>query len=185
MENEFKTLTHQLKYKNPWMEVYEDTFLRPSGNQGIYGVVEKKEFSLIIPADFEKQIVYMVEQYRYPLKERTLEFPQGMAEAEDASYLESARRELQEETGLFAQNIRELGTIFSAVGFSNQKGHVFLATNLSETKRHLDLEEEDLVCRAVSFSELYDLIKNNSIKDAGTLAAVTLLQTVHSLVQPG
>ena len=97
-EPPIKQLTHELKYENKWMKVYEDKILRSSGKEGLYGVVEKGEFALIVP--FDGKYLYLVEQYRYPLKVKTLEFPQGMVEKTDADITESARRELKEETPL-------------------------------------------------------------------------------------
>ena len=52
-------------YENPWMRVREDAIGRPDGSAGIYGVVEKPDFALVIPVDADG--VWLVEQYRYPV----------------------------------------------------------------------------------------------------------------------
>ena len=103
MPSEFKTLSSKVVYENKWMRVREDAIERPSGQQGIYSVMEKPDFTVVIPV--QDGYVYMVEQYRYPVEKRQLEFPQGTWEEEgDADPAELAAGELQEETGLLAKN---------------------------------------------------------------------------------
>ncbi|MBE6355005.1 NUDIX hydrolase [Treponema sp.] len=173
-EPPIKQLTHELKYENKWMKVYEDKILRSSGKEGLYGVVEKGEFALIVP--FDGKYLYLVEQYRYPLKVKTLEFPQGMVEKTDADITESARRELKEETGLSAEIIKEAGSFFTAVGFSDQTGHIFFASGLTMGNRHPDEEEDDLKVKTVTPADFETLIKANMIKDSGTLSAYAMLK---------
>lgn len=169
-----RQLTHELKYENPWMKVYEDKIERTGGKEGLYGVVEKGEFALIVP--FDGKNLYLVEQYRYPLKVNTLEFPQGMLEKSDGSMTENALRELKEETGLSAENIHEAGSFFTAVGFSDQTGHVFVASGLTAGQNDLDEEEADLKVRTISVPDFEALIRANVIKDSGTLAAYAMLK---------
>jgi ADP-ribose pyrophosphatase len=84
------------------MRVREDTIRRRDGSNGIYGVVEKHDFVVIIPVENDGRL-YLVEQFRYPVQGRYWEFPQGSWEQiEGADPLEMARGELREETGLDA-----------------------------------------------------------------------------------
>lgn len=172
---DIEQLSHELKYENKWMKVYEDKIKRCDGATGIYGVVEKPDFFLIIPFDGEN--VYLVEQYRYPLKVRTLEFPQGGMEKKDADFLAGAVRELREETGLSAGFIKEIGSIYTAVGFSNQTGHVFFAKDLIQGTDDKDAEEADLAVKKVSVVEFEKMIERNEIKDSGTISAWCLAKT--------
>ena len=64
-------------YRNPWMALREDEIRRPDGSAGIYSVVDKPDFALVIPA--EPDGFHLVEQYRYPVGGRYWEFPQGTA----------------------------------------------------------------------------------------------------------
>src|SRR6187551_307522 len=64
-------------YANAWMTVREDPIRRADGSTGIYGVVDKPDFALVIPLDGER--MRLVEQYRYPIGMRRWEFPQGTA----------------------------------------------------------------------------------------------------------
>ena len=73
--DEIQTLDSKVVYQNRWMTVREDTIGRDDGYRGIYGVVDKPDFVVVIAIEGED--VYLVEQYRYPVKGRHLEFPQG------------------------------------------------------------------------------------------------------------
>lgn len=64
-------------YRNNWLTLREDAIERPDGSDGIYAVVDKPTYALVIPHDGER--FHLVEQYRYPLGLRRWEFPQGTA----------------------------------------------------------------------------------------------------------
>src|SRR5207302_2757136 len=72
---EIKTTGSRIVYGNRWMRVREDRIERTNGAPGLYSVVEKLDYSLIMPRD--DQGVFLVEQYRYPVQGRYWEFPQG------------------------------------------------------------------------------------------------------------
>ena len=93
--SDIQTLDSKVVYENKWLRLREDRIRRSSGNEGIYGVVEKPDFAIILP--IEGDTVYMVEQYRYTIKQRQLELPQGAWEANpDADPIELAKGELEE-----------------------------------------------------------------------------------------
>ena len=162
-------------YRNQWMVLREDKVRRVDGSEGIYGVVTKPDFSLIIPR--EDDCFHLVEQYRYPVQGRFLEFPQGTWEQNpDATPEMVAAGELKEETGLVAGRMTYLGHLFVAYGFVNQGMHVFLAEDLVQGERALGPEEADLVCRKVEIAEFDRMIARGEIKDITSLAAYTLLR---------
>ncbi len=173
---DIKTIESYIVYKNPWMTVREDAIERKDGSTGIYGVVDKPDFVIVIA--LEAQHIYLVEQFRYPVKGRFWEFPQGSWEnSPEADPVVVARGELKEETGLSAGTIDYLGHLYSAYGYSSQGMHVFLATNLIEGERYLTSEEQDMIVTSVSLEEFENMIRRGLIKDAATLAAYTLLKT--------
>lgn len=164
----------RITYKNRWMEVREDEFLREDGSPGLYGVVSKPDYAVIVP--LEAGHIYLVEQYRYPVAGRYWELPQGSNEAEpDKAPEDLARAELAEETGLTAQVMQPLGHLFQAYGYSSQGFNIFLATELTAGKQKLDPEEQGLICKAFTFEEVRQMIENGQIKDAATIAAFGLL----------
>jgi len=170
-----RQLSTRVVYQNPWMTVREDEIERNNGTRGIYGVIEKCDSAIVIAIDADK--VYLVEQFRYPVRMKTLEFPQGSLERNDVDPALIAREELRAETGLVADTLECLGEIYIAWGYANQKTYAFLATGLSPAVGHRDAEEHDLVVREVSLKELEQLIGDNVIKDAQTMAAWSLYLT--------
>lgn len=161
-------------YENRWMRVREDAIIRADGSPGVYGVVEKPDFALIVPVDVDG--LWLVEQYRYPVGGRYLEFPQGSWEDQPrVDPAELAAAELREETGLRAGRLDHLGRLFAAYGYSTQGCQVWVATELSTGPRELLVEEQDLVARRVGFDEWVELLSAGVIQDVNTLAAWTLL----------
>ncbi|AOW20444.1 NUDIX domain-containing protein [Urechidicola croceus] len=172
---EIKQLATKIVYQNKWMTVREDKIEFPSGQQSIYGVVEKPDFVVIVA--IEDGFVHLVEQYRYTVKQRLWEFPQGSWEAkEDIDPLDVAKGELQEETGLTAEEMIYAGSQYLAYGFSSQKYHVFLAKGLTKGTQNLDPEEEGLITSKFGIEEFEQMIINGTIKDATTLCAYSLLK---------
>jgi len=160
-------------YANRWMTVREDTIRRRDGSPGLYGYVDKPDFVMILP--FERGLVHLVQQYRYPIKSRQWEFPQGAWEDKpDADPEVLARGELQEETGLVAGSLVRIGTIYPLYGTVTQKCHVFFATDLMAGDIRLEHEEQDLVQATVSVHELQRMILDGDLRDAGTIAAFGL-----------
>ena len=165
-------LSSRVVYRNPWMTVREDKIERNNGAQGIYGVIEKCDSAIVIAV--EDDDVFLVEQYRYPVGMKTLEFPQGSLERNGLDPETIAREELQAETGLVAGKLECLGEIYIAWGYANQKMYAFLATGLRQDVGHRDAEEHDLAVRKMTLVQLQQLIRENAIKDAQTMAAWSL-----------
>ncbi len=170
---EIKTVDTKIVYENKWMRVREDNIERASGAQGIYSVVEKPHFAIIIP--LENNYVYMVEQYRYPVGSRQREFVQGTwDENPDVDPKELAARELKEETGLTANSWTYVGFQYLANGMSNQGYHIYVAQQLVQGEQHLDDEEEGLTVHRVSIKQLVNDIKDGKLTDASTCNAFGL-----------
>jgi hypothetical protein len=119
----------RVAYQNRWMTLQEDEIVHANGSAGIYAYVDKPDFALVIPV--ARGGVHVIEQYRYPIGRRSLEFPQGTyPDRQDGDPIGLARHELQEETGLRAGKLETLGRLFGGPGLSNQGFHVFVATDL-------------------------------------------------------
>ncbi|EME64627.1 NUDIX domain-containing protein [Amycolatopsis decaplanina] len=161
-------------YRNNWMTVREDSVRRLDGSEGIYAVVDKPTCAVVIPFDGAR--LHLVEQFRYPLGMRRWEFPMGTApELADVPPLELAARELQEETGLIAGSMTDLGVTDVAAGMSSQRGRVFLATDLTQSEAQREVEEQDMRTTWFDLDEFEKMIASGDITDAQTLAAYTLL----------
>ncbi len=161
-------------YRNPWIRVREDGIIRSDGSTGIYGVVEKPDFALVIPE--EHGGFWLVEQFRYAVGRRSWEFPQGSWPAgHGGTPRELAVTELREETGLVADVVDHIGRAYSASGFCTQAFDVYLATGLTAGPTQREQSEQDMVHAFVSEPEFVDMIRRGDIHDAATLAAYSML----------
>jgi 8-oxo-dGTP pyrophosphatase MutT (NUDIX family) len=166
-------LSSRVVYRNPWMTVREDQVRRPDGRPGIYGVVEKPDFALVLPR--WRDGFWMVEQFRYPVGRRAWEFPQGgWGSGATGGQADLARQELAEETGLRADSMTHLGHLYEAYGYSTQGFDVYLATGLTEGEPDREATEQDMVHRAVTDAEITAMIRSGQMVDAPSLAALTL-----------
>lgn len=171
--DEIYTTGSKIVYQNRWMTVREDTIGRESGYSGIYGVIDKPDFVVVLAV--ENDHIYLVEQYRYPVKGRYKELPQGAKEGDaSAEPLAVAKAELREECGLEAQQWQYVGEQFLAYGMCSQKYHIFVAQHFTQVGQELEAEEEGLTVEKMPISEFQRLILSNEIKDAVTVNAFGL-----------
>ncbi len=161
-------------YRNSWLALREDDIRRADGSSGIYAVIDKPTYALVIARDGDR--FHLVEQYRYPLGLRRWEFPQGTApNLEQLEPAELAARELREETGLRADAMTLLGQLDVAPGMSSQRGWVFLATGISEGEHEREHEEQDMHSEWFSRAEVERMMRDGEITDAQSIAAFALL----------
>ncbi|WP_325894182.1 NUDIX hydrolase [Grimontia sp. NTOU-MAR1] len=168
-----KQLDTKVVYQNKWMTVREDKILRPSGAEGIYGVVDKPDCAVIMAID--NGLIHLVQQYRYTVQARCWELPQGAWELRpEADHLELAKGELREETGMDAKKMVYVGAQYIAYGFLNQTCHIYLASQLTNVGKSLDEEEEDLISDSFPIEEFERMMIDGEIKDNVTVAAYGL-----------
>lgn len=160
----------------------------PEGNTAEYKRVclDRGNGAFIIPYDKEKNSVVMIRQSRIGLiadgiTESTLEFPAGMIdEGEDP--IQSASRELKEETGLVANNVQQLykTPLYTSCGGSNEKTYCFIAeVDSSQTEKYgADLGENEYIeTEIIPIDELFDIaLTNQEINKANTLICIMLFR---------
>ncbi|MDM4762367.1 NUDIX hydrolase [Galbitalea sp. SE-J8] len=158
-------------YENPWIRVVEDRVLRPDGDAGVYGVVEVRQSAVFIVAMTDADEVALVAVDRHTVG-ISLEVPAGGSDGQDA--LEAARRELREETGLIAEDWREVGRMDALNGICRAPETVFLARGLSRADDAAEGRHEEGITdvRFVPWRELLRLIAVGEIADGETIAAV-------------
>jgi ADP-ribose pyrophosphatase len=168
-----KTISSREVYRNSWTSVREDVIERANGKRGIYGVIDKDPACIVVPLDrtADGDFVYLIEQFRYTVGGRYLEFPQGGWEQADVDPEALARGELKEETGLTATRMTHLADMQIAYGVMNQKHHCFLAEGLKPGEPDPDVEESDLTLHRVSVAEFERMILDGTIVDNCTMAA--------------
>lgn len=166
-------------YRNKWVRFYEDVIERDVAEgkteRGIYAVLEKDPAAILIPLDRDasgEEYVWLVSQYRYTIKERFWELPQGGWEEAGVDVEELARGELHEETGIKAGRMTRLGMHWIAYGAMHQEHHVFLAEDLTRGDiGERDAEEHDLEIKRVSVREFESMVLRGEIRDNCTVAA--------------
>lgn len=182
----FERVESREVYRNAWMFVREDDIRRPDGSLGIYGVIVKPTYALVIPQDGDR--FRLVEQFRYPIGLRRWEFPQGTApgslDGDEPPAEQLAADELREETGLRAESMVLLGQLDVAPGMTSQRGWVWLATGLTEGEHDREYEEQDMHSDWFTRSEVEDMMASGEITDAQTLAAWTLLRLAEERANP-
>ena len=167
-----RRISSRVVYENPWLRVREDEIERPGGERGVYALVDREDFAVVVAWDGER--IALVEQFRYTLGRVTLELPQGVVDG--ASPEEAARTELAEETGLRAGALRHLGRLDGAVGSSNQGFHVWLATDLTAGPPAPEPEEVGMATRFARPEELDALVRSGAVTDASSVAAWALVR---------
>jgi hypothetical protein len=170
-----RQLSSRVVYENRWLSVREDQIERPDGSRGIYSVIDRPDFALVIP--MEHGGFHLVEQYRYPIMGRYWEFPQGSYpdRHHTGDLGELARTELAQETGLRARSLVDLGHMFGWHGASGQSFHAYLATDLVHGEPDREHEEQDMRQTWVTRAEFERMIWRGQIKDNCSIAAYALL----------
>jgi 8-oxo-dGTP pyrophosphatase MutT (NUDIX family) len=176
-KNPWTKIKSELKYENPWIRVREDAVLKPSGEPGIYGVVEFKNTAVGVIAINKRREVVLVGQYRYPLNEYSWELPEGGC-PEGERPLAAAKRELLEETGLRARKWKKLFVMSLSNSSTDERAVVFLATDLSQ---HLSAPEDTEVLKkkTIPLTKAIKMVFSGEITDAISVAA--LLYAGHQL----
>ncbi|WP_317898566.1 NUDIX hydrolase [Aurantibacillus circumpalustris] len=169
-QNTWVTLSSEIKYNNPWIKLTEHKVLNPAGNEGIYGVVDFKNMAIgVLPLD-EDYNTWLVGQWRFPLKAYSWEIPEGGGPL-GIDPLESAKRELKEETGLIAGKYTELGGIHTSNSVCNESGLLYLAQDLTLTEAEPE-ESEDLQLKKIPFEEAYQMVMDGRITDSLSMVAI-------------
>jgi 8-oxo-dGTP pyrophosphatase MutT (NUDIX family) len=175
--NPWKTLEQKTVYENNWIEVQHHEVLNPSKEKGIYGKVLFKNIAIgIIPVD-ESYHTWLVGQFRYPLDTYSWEIPEGGGKL-DTPPLDSAQRELSEETGITAENWKAIQEIHTSNSVSDEYGIIYLATGLTFAAANPDSNEE-LQVKRLPLKEALELVVSGEITDSLSIAGLFKLHHLH------
>jgi len=152
-----------------------DTVLLDNGRETEREVVDHRPAVVIVPID-ESDNVIMIRQFRYPTENTILEVPAGIVETSE-SPMECAQRELQEEIGYMARNMRSIGGFWASPGFCNEYLHAYTARDLIPSKLPAD-EDENIEIQRIPLSSIPKLIRCGEIEDAKSIAALLMATTV-------
>lgn len=167
----WKTLSSQIGFKGKFLKVRVDRVRRADGSIGIYEMVDKPDFVMIIPKINNK--FYLVEQFRYPVHSKSWEFPQGGCE-EIRNIDECAKKELEEELGFKTDNLSLLGNLWLAVGNSTQGCAIYFTEQLYKGTQDLEDYESDLIAKLFTENQIVKMIRSGKIRSSMTVAAFNL-----------
>lgn len=159
--------SRRVAYENPWITVWHDDVTRPDGSPGIYGVVHFTNLAAGVVVLDDDDRVLLVGQHRYTLDAYSWELPEGGVPPGESA-LDGARRELREETGVEADDWRELARFDLSNSVSDETGVVFAARATSHGAAAPEPSEE-LAVRWVAFSEALAMTMDGRITDAITI----------------
>jgi len=168
--NSWKTLNSELIYESPWIAVHKHQTINPAGNPAVYSTVNFKNKAIgILPLSVDGY-TWLVGQWRYPLNQYSWEIPEGGGPLGEAP-INTAIRELKEETGIVAKNFREIMQMHLSNSVSDEHAFVYVATDLSFEEAEPE-ESEDLKVKKVHFNEAFDMVMNGEITDSISVAAI-------------
>ncbi len=152
-----------------------DTVRFPDGSTGELEMIRHSGAAAVLPlldeGDGEEPQVVLIRQYRYATDGYIYEVPAGRPDAPGEEWELCARRELEEETGLRAGRLQRLTTIYTTPGFTDERIHLFLATELTEGAQSRDQDEFMEVVR-MPLSEALALIRDGEIVDAKSICTL-------------
>ncbi|MGE0566749.1 MAG: NUDIX domain-containing protein [Bacteroidia bacterium] len=170
MNNPWKTLSTEKIYESDWIEVFKHECLNPVDKPAIYSVVKFKNYAIgIVPLD-EENNTWLVGQWRYPLNQYSWEIPEGGGPL-NIDPLDSAKRELLEETGIIAEKYTEIMRLHLSNSATDETAIVYTAEGLSFTESEPE-ESEVLTIKKVSLQKAYEMVLNGEITDAISVAAI-------------
>lgn len=160
----------RLVYDNPWIRVSEYDAVAPTGEPAVYGVVGFKNLAIAILPIHEDGAVTLVGQHRFPLKDYSWEIPEGGGPLA-IDPLESARRELREETGLEAADWREVMRLQLSNSVTDERAVGYLATGLSPAREQFETDPtEQLAVARVPFRTALEAALAGHMQDGLTVA---------------
>ncbi len=148
----------------------------PNGKTALREIVKHRGAAAIVPLDNDGMVT-LVRQHRVAIDRMTWEIPAGKLDVHGEDPLVAAKRELEEETGLRAEEWQCLTTTDTTPGFCNEKISIYLATGLSQFEAHTD-DDEFLRLRKLPLSDAVALCLNGEITDSKTIVGLMMAHLI-------
>lgn len=175
---EEKTLLRKEIFEGKIVHLVEDTVELPNGEQAKRELVFHDNAASILSLTKDNKALF-VKQYRKALSKTIYEIPAGLIDPKDSSPLETAKRELEEETGYRAHDWKELAGFYTSPGYSDEYCYIYLAENLEKVRKPLAQDEDEFIeLYLLSYEEAMELYKKEEICDAKTLMALLYWRTL-------
>lgn len=172
MNLEEKRISGKTIYEGSIVKLEVDEAKLPNGAIATREVVRHPGGVGVVPIDAEG-FLYLVQQYRYPFSKITTEIPAGKLDGNGEDPKEAGKRELMEETGLRAQKLTFLGSIYASPGFCDEEIYLYLAEGLTQGESDPD-EDEFVAVSRIHIKDFIAQITEGNIHDGKTVAGVLL-----------
>lgn len=180
MSGGWKTEKSETISQNNFFALKRDTILLPNNRHLMWHYLDGNDF-VIVPGLTNDNKIIAIRQFRYLLARHCIEFAAGGIHNNEKPE-DAAMREFEEETGYKARKLVHLGSFYESVVKSRNKGHIFLATDISKGIQSLDnsdLEYEEIEPVFITTTELRDMITKNTFESGiGALTARLLAEYI-------
>ncbi|HUJ27415.1 MAG TPA: NUDIX hydrolase [Myxococcales bacterium] len=164
-----RRVSGELVYDGTLLKVYRDIVTLPDGARGVREHI-RHPGAVAILALFDDGRVLLERQYRYPHERDFIELPAGKLEAGEP-HLETAKRELLEETGYAAAEWTRIGVVHTTIAYTNEAIELFVAKKLRKEAPKLD-DGEFLELLVVPFDEALAMVRDGRITDSKSVAGL-------------
>jgi ADP-ribose pyrophosphatase len=172
----YKLLKSKILYKGKVFDHQVDEIEYESGNKSIREIVIHPGGAVIVPVKDDGKII-LVKQFRYPLQKALMELPAGKLDKNEDP-LVCATRELEEETGYKAREIKKLGEIYTAPGYCTEILHIYSAKGLIPGNHNREEGEHGMEILELTLTEIEEMISNGKINDAKTIIGIHYLKNL-------
>jgi 8-oxo-dGDP phosphatase len=172
---QYRVLASETVYEGRVISLHRDTVAMPDGSESVREVVRHPGAVAVVALDDQERVV-LVRQYRHPVGGYLWELPAGLRDSDGEPPLETAQRELAEETLLAAERWSLLTTHYSSPGFCDEMVHIYLAEGLSPAERPegftVEHEELDMTVVRVPLDEAVQRVFDGDIRNASAVIGI-------------
>lgn len=155
-------------YENPWIHVREDKVSK-NNQDGVFGIIEMKHGSTVLAVD-EENNVFLTKEFKYAINKEGVELVSGGMD-DGESPLDAAKRELQEELGLVANEWIDLGRVDPFTMVVNSPNYIFLARDIVHVEANRD-HFEDMEVMKIPFEQAYEMVVKSEITHGASCVAI-------------
>jgi 8-oxo-dGTP pyrophosphatase MutT (NUDIX family) len=171
----FEVVNSEELFDGHVISLRRDTVTMPGGGDSVREVVHHPGAVAVVALDEDDHVV-LVRQYRHPVGRHLWELPAGLRDADGEPPLQTAKRELAEETQLAAARWSLLVSLFNSPGFSDELVHIYLAEGLSDAERPegfvVEHEEADMTVERVPLDEAVQRVFDGDIRNSSAVAGI-------------
>ena len=174
MSGPIDVLESRTVFRGSLLEVVVDRVRLPDGREATWEIVHHPGAAAVVPVAADGSVL-LVRQSRHTVTTRLLELPAGKLDHDGEDPADCARRELVEETGYRCGSLVGLGSVLASPGFSDERIHLFLATDLTLVGRpEVTDEGDDIEIEWVPMADAERAVREGRIEDAKTALGILL-----------